>query len=178
MDLFVDAFERSPHALVRTEGERHIIRYANSAFCRLCGKDEERIITRPFASAVPANSEDGYAPLLEKAFRESIVQRGENLKQTDSMGRTVYWSYVTWPVLNEDLSVRGLMIEVTDTTARVVAAEQDARTATDMRDVNAALIQAGLERAERAEAAERELREHQAEIEALNQRLQRAMRES
>ena len=180
MDLFRDAIERSPLPLLRTDGPHHVVRYANATFCALCGLDKDSIIGRPLADCVPGG-DDGHIPLLDKVFRDGEVQSGNDLKHINSAGDAVYWSYVAWPVEAGETGDRGLVIQVTDTTARAIDGYRSTRLAADLLEVNVALVRSGIDRdeaAERAETAERELRKRQEEVEHLNERLRRAMTET
>ncbi len=184
LDLFEGAVERSPLPLIHTEGEQHVVRYVNPAFCRLSGLDRERLIGQPLSDGVALTGEEERHPLFDRAFREGGVVTGESLPHVDSSGRSVFWSYVAWAVMGEGERVRGLMIQVTDTTAHSVAVRESAQ----MREVHTAMVKSGIERdeataravksAERAEKAERKLKDRQAEVENLNHRLRRAMTET
>jgi len=179
-DLFEAAIERSPLPLVHTQGDGHIVRYANRAFCDLCEMDRALLIGRPLSECLPGG-DDGYSLVLDRVVQFGGLQSAEDLKHLDPAGEAVYRSYVVWPTEVHETGIPGLVIQVTDTTARAVDAFNSSRLAGDLRDVNAALVTSGIERdkaAERAEAAERTSRNHQAEIESLNRRLQRAMTET
>src|SRR5437016_2851624 len=92
--LFENAIERSPLALVQTQGASHVVHYVNPAFCRLCGTNKEHLIGLPLAVGVPACREDGCERLLDQVFSTGGVQFGEDLGHNDSAGGSVYWSYV------------------------------------------------------------------------------------
>ena len=183
-ELFGDAIERSPLALVRTDGERHVVRYANPAFFHLSGVARDQLLGKPLFDVIQLAGKDACLPRLDKVVRDGTAIAGESLCHLDPRGGRVYWAYVAWAVRDEEGRVRGLMIQVTDSTAHSLAVRESAH----MREVHTAMVKSGIERdeateraekaAERAEVAERGLLERQAQIETLNHKLRRAMTET
>src|SRR5579864_758660 len=75
------ASERSPLPTVATEGDRHIVRYANPAFCSLAGKPNDDLIGRAFADVVPDTEQNLGVSILDHVYhtgRPEIVTEPGN----------------------------------------------------------------------------------------------------
>jgi two-component system, NtrC family, sensor kinase len=105
--------ESSPMPMAAVEGADQIVRYVNSAFCLLTGKTREDLIGNAFSSAAPTGKE--YLSLLDRVYQtgKAEIHTGEE----NRVSHRYYWSYVMWPVLAEDGSRVGIMIQVTETTS-------------------------------------------------------------
>lgn len=100
--------ERSPVPMAELEGEAHIVRYANLAFCRLAGKPRQALVGRPFAETMQEG--DTCLAALERVYRT-----GQAEVHTES-GHPAYWSYAIWPLPGETGRTAGLAMQVTETT--------------------------------------------------------------
>lgn len=142
--------ERSPVPMIELEGEGHIVRYANPAFCRLVGKPGEALIGSPFAKT--AQEGDGCLAALDRVYRTG---EAETHAEPERPGpHPVYWSYAMWPVLGADQRPAGMMMQVTETTRfhqQAVA-------------MNKALLLSSVRQHELTESAERLNGQLQAEI--------------
>lgn len=104
--------EHSPVPMAELEGEGHVVRYANPAFCRLVGKSKDALVGHPFAETVQEG--DGCSIALDRVYRTG---EAETHTEPDHPGsHPVYWSYAMWPVLGADQIPVGVMMQVTETT--------------------------------------------------------------
>lgn len=101
----------SPVPMVAVQEARHIVRYANPAFCRLAGKSGEKIVGHPFVEVAPDNGRS--LALLDRVYRtaepETLTDR-----EGESAG-SAFWSYSIWPVKMTDERTTGIVVEMTDT---------------------------------------------------------------
>ncbi|MCO6430789.1 MAG: PAS domain S-box protein [Deltaproteobacteria bacterium] len=110
----------SPLPLVVTEGPRHLVCYANDAFCNLAGKSSKELAGTPFYEAVPEGERRAVIALLD---RVRTSRESENISpisaapknQNDRDGNRS-WGYAVWTVLEEDDCPPGLMVQVEDVT--------------------------------------------------------------
>jgi PAS domain S-box-containing protein len=183
MPLSLYITERSPVPVVAVEGLTHIVRYVNSAFCRLAGQKSETLLGRPFAESVPEGEKNGYLSLLDEVLRTGTTATIADQEHRPSLSG-VYWTYTAWPIL--DLAERpiGVMVQVTDTSVGVQARAE-------MREISEAVLLFGLEQNELVDAlrqreetvAQNEkllqsLAKQNERMGELNVRLQRAMQET
>lgn len=109
-----DFSERSPMASVAVEGEAHVVRYVNPAFCRLSGTARSVLIGQPFTEVVPEGKANGCRAMLDRVYRTGTP---ENLaEQEHRQNSPAYWSYVMWVILGADEHPAGVMIQVSDVT--------------------------------------------------------------
>ncbi len=180
--------DRSPQPMVAVEGLTHLIRYANPAFRRLLGKEEQHLIGRPFAEAVPEGMANGCAPLLDRVFAtgtpEMLAEQEHRPRdgavQDNGDTPPTHWSYSVWAILGhveghvggaEEKPV-GVMIQVTDSTE--IARFRKAAAA-----INEALLVSGVRQHELMDEAETltaELRRSEADERAAKQEAEAANR--
>ena len=90
--LHCDTTERSPLPVVYSDGQRHIVRYVNPAFCHLVGKAAEELIGRPFALAVPEGETNGCLALLDHVYQtgtsETLADQEHTLAPAGSSSDT------------------------------------------------------------------------------------------
>jgi len=103
-------FDGSPLPIALVEGDEHLLRYVNPAFCRLGGAGDEQIIGKPFGEIL---SEDGCLSSIDRVYRTGEAETYEAPKGSEP--QTVYWSYAMWPVKGADERITGVMIRVTET---------------------------------------------------------------
>jgi len=103
--------EHAPLPMATVEGESHIVRYANPAFCRIMDKRREDIVGNPFAQLVSDNG--GCLKQLDRVYRTGKL--ASHTEKEHAAFRTVFWSYSLWPVMVDERAV-GVMIQVTETT--------------------------------------------------------------
>ena len=143
--------ERSPVPIAELEGARHVLRYANLAFCRLVGKAKETLVGNPFPETLREG--DACVAVLDRVYRTGeaeIHTEGEHPEP-----HSAYWSYTVWPVLSAAQQPIGLMMQVTEST----------RFHQQATAVNEALLVSSVRQHERTAAAEKANEQLQAEIE-------------
>jgi len=102
--------EHAPLPIATVEGATHIVRYVNPAFSRLMDKPREQLIGKPISKLLP--KKDECVTLLDRVFRTKKPE--SHIEQEHSKPHPVFWSYLMWPVLTDELLV-GVMIQVTET---------------------------------------------------------------
>lgn len=108
---FQSLLELSPVPMAELEGDRHLVRYANPALCRLLGKSSEAVAGGTFAEALRVN--ESCLAVLDRVY-----QTGEPATHTDREnpgGRGAYWSYVMWPILDPGRPA-GVIVQVIEPT--------------------------------------------------------------
>lgn len=106
--LILDTF---PLPMAALEGPDQILRYANSAFCRLVSKTQAELTGKPLAEAV---SREGCIALLNLVYSTGEIKIQIELQETEA--HSARWSYTMWPVLGADDHPVGVMMQVTETT--------------------------------------------------------------
>ncbi len=101
--------ERTPQPFVEVSGNRHIIHYVNSAFCRLLGRSRTDLIGRSFAEIVPVG--DDCLPVLDRTFHTG--EPFPHAFKVDDEPRPAHWLYATWPALDAGQSPVGVIIQLT-----------------------------------------------------------------
>jgi signal transduction histidine kinase len=112
----VTSIERSildtlPLPMAALAGSNHILRYVNSAFCRLACKTVDEVLGKPLVEVV---AWEGCLALLNHVYRT-----GEVMIQTEPERTEVHssrWSYTMWPVRGAEDHRVGVMMQVTETT--------------------------------------------------------------
>lgn len=123
LDWLVQMFQNSPAAVAWLEGPELVVRYVNSAYLGLVGPRD--LWGRPIAQALPEVAEQGFVRLLEEAYRSGKAHTGKGtvLKLSRGAGpadvRVV--DYVFQPADLPGAAMRGILIQATDVTERVVA---------------------------------------------------------
>lgn len=125
--------------MVAVEGITHVVRYANPAFRRLLGKEEQHLIGRRFTEAVPEGMANGCGPLLDRVFdtgtSEALAEQQHRPRDApeERGAPPSHWSYLVWAILGPvgcdagsadeahpherpNEKPVGVMIQVTDTT--------------------------------------------------------------
>ena len=102
--------ENAPLPMAMVEGVRHIVRYANPAFCDLFGKTKEELIGIPFGEILPKN--DKCVALLSRVF--ATGKAASHTEEEHSQTHPFFWSHTMWPV-DVDQQTIGVMIQVTET---------------------------------------------------------------
>jgi two-component sensor histidine kinase len=96
-----------PFPLATVEGEDHVVRYINPAFCQLLDKASDDIVGKPFSELLPADDE--CLALLDSVYRTGgpAIHKG----QKPVGQRPVVPLYTMWPVIADERPV-GVMIQV------------------------------------------------------------------
>jgi two-component sensor histidine kinase len=110
LDPASPSLDHVPFPLATVEGEAHIVRYINPAFCLLLDKNSAEVVGKPFAELLPADDE--CLALLDRVYRTggAAIHKGQ-----ESIGqRPVVPLYTMWPVI-ADQRPTGVMIQVIQT---------------------------------------------------------------
>ncbi|MGD9892656.1 MAG: ATP-binding protein [Dehalococcoidia bacterium] len=143
--------EGSPLALAATEGEAHLVLYANPAFGRLCSRAVAGVIGRPLAEALPESHARDAEALLDRVYETGAARQAADIGPAHIEPGGTYGSYTVWPIFGAGGRPVGLLVQVSDTTDQVRADERAAAATTEIRDVNQRLLVAGLDAQEQAE---------------------------
>jgi two-component sensor histidine kinase len=108
--LTLPDLDHAPFPLATVEGETHIVRYINPAFCRLIDKAKEEVEGRPIFELLPKNDE--CLALLDHFFRTGgpAIHKGKEYVGP----RPVLPFYTMWRLMADEHPV-GVMIQVLDT---------------------------------------------------------------
>jgi two-component sensor histidine kinase len=103
-------FEHAPWAVTEVSGEAHIVRYANSAFCRLIDKARDEVIGKPLDGLLPPADE--CLALLARVFRTGVA--ASYTAEEQAAPYPLLFSYNLWPVMADGRRA-GVMIQVNET---------------------------------------------------------------
>jgi hypothetical protein len=153
--LIVDT---SPLPMAALAGSNHILRYVNTAFCRLARKAKNELMGKPFTEVV--------AWKCCLASLNHVYSSGEVAIQTESeqTADNAPWSYAMWPVCDPEDHTVGVIMHVMENTRfrqRAIA-------------VNEQLLLSGVRQHELIETAERMNAKLQLEV-ADRKRMERAL---
>jgi diguanylate cyclase (GGDEF)-like protein len=146
--LFRYATYGSPLPLLATEGPKHVVVYANPAFCRLSKRTQEELVGRPYAETMQEAERSRCSALLDRVYHTGQTEALADQEHAALIPPPVYWSYTAWAVLDEEEHPTGVMLQVSDTTEAVLFRQQIAT-------VNAELLVSGLRQHEVTEATHR-----------------------
>lgn len=94
-DLSSQCFDHSPLPMITVDGETHIVRYANSVFCRLAGQTSDELVGTPFCALLPETGE--CIELLDRIYRTGQPESYIKLSPEDS--DPVLSCFAMWPVM-------------------------------------------------------------------------------
>jgi len=146
--------------IAATEGETHIVRYANPAFCRFAGKEKSEVIGHPFEAIVSEAEKYGSVSLLDQVYRSGKAETITSSAHSVAKDKTGYWSYAAWPLLDSKRQATGVMILVTDVTEAALIRRQSDAANNEIREINEQLLIAGIrehELSDRVDAAKEQL---------------------
>ena len=103
--------DTSPLPIAALAGSNHIIRYVNSAFCRLALKTKDDVIGKPLVEVVQW---EGCIALLNHVYSTGEVEIQTEPERTDA--RSARWSFTMWPIRDAEDHLVGIMMQVTETT--------------------------------------------------------------
>lgn len=112
LDVLSRSFDHAPWAVTEVSGEAHVLRYANSAFCRLMDKARDEVIGRPLDKLLPPA--DQCLALVDRVFRTGAAASFTAEEQAAPF--PLLFSYNLWPV-RADGRTAGVMIQVNETGA-------------------------------------------------------------
>jgi signal transduction histidine kinase len=151
--------DTSPLPMAAMAGSNHLLRYVNSAFCRLACKSKDKLIGKPFKEVVPWA---GCLALLDHVFSTGEISIQTEPERTEYP--SAHWSYTMWPLRDAEDDPLGVVMQVTETTQfhqRAIA-------------VNEQLLLSGVRQHELRETAERLNAQLQLEI-ADRKRMEQAL---
>jgi PAS domain-containing protein len=99
-------FDHAPWAVTELAGESHVVRYANSVFCRLIDKSRDEIIGRSIDELLPPGEK--CVALLDQVFRTGIP---EIYISDEQAPHPLLFSFSLWPVITDGRTA-GVMIQV------------------------------------------------------------------
>jgi PAS domain S-box-containing protein len=160
--------EPLPLAAAATQGESHLLRWVNPAFCRLVGAPAVELIGRPFVEALPAARTDGAAGLLDSVLRTGQDASLPEPGQAPSEGGLLpSRSYSAAPLFGSQGRPEGLLVRVDDTTELMLARERSP--SDELREANQRLLMAGLRAEEQFEEAVGQVAHFSALLESLHE---------
>lgn len=133
--------ELSPVPTAEVEGDRHLVRYANPAFCRLVSASKEALAGRTFAEAM--HESHGCLAALDRVYRTGKAET--HTESGPSGPQAGYISCAMWPVLDGQRRPAGVVVQVIENAASRGQA----------RAINEALLISSVQQHERTGAAEK-----------------------
>jgi PAS domain S-box-containing protein len=161
--------EHLPVAAAATQGEQHLLRWANPAFCRLVGAPAEAIIGHAFAEVLPIARTDGAVELFDRVLRTGEEASLPAPGQTSPEGEVKIptRAYSAAPLFGAQDRPDGLLVRVDDTTELMLARER--ANSDDLREANQRLLLAGLRAEEQLVEATGEVAHFNALLESLHE---------
>jgi signal transduction histidine kinase len=145
------AIDRSLVATAMTRGENHVVVYANPAFHRLHRRAPGTLEGKPFVEAIPESLADGTAAILDAVYRSGMDKHLAD-QENARPDCTAYWTYDVSP-LDVAPGVRGLLVQIADTTEQVRERRHHEGMTITLRDFNQRLLVAVLKEQELAKHA-------------------------
>jgi two-component sensor histidine kinase len=109
-ELSSGCFDHSPFPMVTVEAATHIVRYVNSAFCRLKNKASDELVGTSFCAMLPETDE--CRALLDRICHTGQPESYTRLSRSDP--DPVLSSYAMWPVIADERTV-GIVVQVVET---------------------------------------------------------------
>jgi signal transduction histidine kinase len=103
--------DTSPLPIAALVGSNHLIRYVNSAFCRLAFKTKDELIGKPLIEVVPW---EGCLALLNHVYSTGEVEIQTEPERTEA--HSDRWSFTMWPICDAGDHPVGILMQVTETT--------------------------------------------------------------
>lgn len=107
------AVHASVFPMAMVEGETHILRYVNPAFCQLLEETDQALLGQELGACLPECK--GCLLLLERVHKSGVAE--SYTEQSPSSAGAGFWSYSAWPIPTEAGGPARLMIQVTETSA-------------------------------------------------------------
>jgi PAS domain S-box-containing protein len=143
--------EHLPLATAATQGQDHVLRWVNPAFCRLVGAPASTLIGRPFLDTLPAARSDGAAELLDRVLLSGEEVSSPSRETIDAYNGLPSRLYTVAPLFGDHGPPQGLLVRVDDSTELMLARERAA--SEELRETNQRLLLAGLRAEEQFEEA-------------------------
>jgi signal transduction histidine kinase len=144
--------DRSPLPTIATQGQAHMVRYVNPAFCWLVGQTAETIVDSPVKEALSpcsGNEHDATLALLDLVYGTGTAEFGLDLAHVFGNASAIHLPCAVWPMLGDDNRPLGLLIQVSARAGQVPVPPNG--TPDELLDVNQRLVLAGLKAQEQAD---------------------------
>lgn len=102
--------EHAPLPMASLEGQMHVVRYVNPAFCQLIDKTRDELLEKEFRQVLP--DKDDFLALLDRVYVGGKAE--SHTMQEDSDPRRLFASYVGWPIMGEEAPT-GVMVQIFET---------------------------------------------------------------
>lgn len=109
-DLSSQCFDHSPLPMVTVDGATHIVRYANSMFCRLVGKTSDELLGTSFCAMLP--DIDECMAMMDRIVR--TAQPESYIKLSAEGADPVISCFAMWPVMANGRPV-GIAVQMIET---------------------------------------------------------------
>lgn len=146
--------EGSPLAMALTLGPGHRLHVLSLALAQLLEAAPSDLHQRALVEVVPSSTADVVASLLDRVFSSGIAEVVADVEHAHPRRGTAYWTYAVWPLSLGDEQRTGLALQISDTTANVLARRADDQVGLELRQVNERLLIASLQEQEARAAAE------------------------
>lgn len=123
----LDLFNQAPGFTAVLVGPEHRFGMANEAYCELVGRDD--LLGRPVSEAIPEISEQGFMDTLDRVYetgrpyfgrREKVALNSKN----QSEPRARFLNFIFQPVMEDDGTVGGIIVQGYDVTEEVLSLER------------------------------------------------------
>lgn len=143
-------FDRSPLPTVVTEGQAHVLRYVNPAFCKQLGQAPDTLIGNPLRASVQVQ-DDVTLALLDRVYATGTPQFAVDLARLFGAASAPHTSCAVWPMLVGDDRPDGLLMQWRAPQSEAPLSPTDGSGADELRDVNERLLVASLKAQEQTE---------------------------
>ncbi len=142
-------FQCAPGFIAVLTGPGHVFEFVNDAYIRLCG--ERDYIGRPVCEVFPEVADQSYFELLDQVFAtgERFVAQENQIRLTRTPGGPAedrFLDFIYEPIVDDTGKVTGIFVEGFDVTDRAKASAALRATEAQLRELNADLERAVLER--------------------------------
>jgi signal transduction histidine kinase len=156
-------FTGAAEAMVATEGNTHVVRQVNAAFCSLLGQNAGVLVGRPLGTLLSSRPQAQDEALLDLVYATGTPEFGVDLARMFGGVEPLILPCIVWPILGTNDRPRGLLIRVGAPTNRrpmrpvdIASRRPPTRPAEadpveQLREVNQRLVFAGLEAQQQAE---------------------------
>lgn len=148
--------ERSPTALLVTEGPTYLVRYANPALRDLLAfEGAPSPVGRPLVDSLPELADEAHRAVLDLVYRTGEAHRTPEFERVDHRLGTRVRTLCIWPAReDEGGGPRHLLVEVRDVTTQASEIQRGHLLAEETRRINERLVVAGVRMQELADEAE------------------------
>lgn len=109
-DLSSQCFDHSPLPMITVDGADHIVRYANSVYCRLAGKTSDELVGTSFCAMLPETGE--CMAMMDRIVRTAQPESYIKLSADDA--DPLLSCYAMWPMMANQSTV-GIAVQLIET---------------------------------------------------------------